>query len=650
MENEKLNWRAGLRRAALAAVVVWTMGTAEARQGEIRPGALWYDTAGHVINAHGCGVMFDRGTYWWYGEHKVYGRAGNRAHVGVHAYSSTDLLNWDDRGVALATAEAPLENGMSTTNAAPESDICDGSVIERPKVIRCPKTGKYAMFFHLELKGRGYKAARVGIATADRPEGPFAFVRSLRPNGAMSRDMTLFIDDDGKAYHIFASEENKTTHIDELTDDFLDYTGKSWRIAVDESTEGQAVVKANGFYWLMGSACTGWAPNKARLYRAERLEGPWTRLGNPCRGVDPETGLGPDITWGCQSTFFLPVAGRPGEVIALFDRWDPKNHEESRYVWLPVSFAKDRLWIDWKRAWTPRVAPLPKAAPMRIMSFNIWGDYFGNPVPEREQAVWDVIRRHRPDFVSLQEVTPNWWKSVVFKDAAKAGYGVVRGEEDQAFHRALAKVAEDADLIRKPKNWVNHEPLMYRADRYALLAGDVEFYNLTLQPEKSVTWGVFEDRTSGRRLIVFATHFWYKQNGAESDAHREYNVIKLVETLSRVKAKWGDLPVIGGGDLNESFDRSTTALGKFEQCGYADAMKDADVTDPRPTEHGSPVRGADGKYRGVAGVKGGKDCCWLDHVFYSPDSIRATKHAVVVDPDALDASDHSPVVVDFELR
>ena len=639
-----------IMRLVALALVVSVVGFAEARQGEIRPGALWYDTAGHVINAHGCGVMFDRGVYWWYGEHKVYGRHGNRAHVGVHAYSSTDLVNWDDRGIALEVVESLPVGSSAATNAVSESEICDGSVIERPKVIYCQKTGKYSMFFHLELKGQGYRTARVGIATAERPEGPFRFFRSLRPNGAMSRDMTLFVDDDGKAYHVFASEENKTTHVDELTDDFLGYTGKSWRIAVDESTEGQAIVKANGRYWLMGSACTGWAPNKARLYRADRLEGPWTRLGNPCRGMDPETGLGPDVTWGCQSTFFLPVAGRADEVIALFDRWNPRNHADGRYVWLPVSFVNDRLWIDWKQAWTPHVAPLPEAAPMRFMSFNIWGDYFGNPVSEREVAVRDAIRRYAPDFVSLQEVTPNWWQSVVFREAASAGYAAIEGDVDMAFHRALAKVADGADCIEKPKKWVNHEPLIYRADRYALLDSGVEFYNLTLQVEKSVTWGVFEDRASGRRLIAFATHFWWKKGGNESDAHREYNVIKLVATLNRVRAKWGDLPVIGGGDLNESFDQSTAALGKLEYCGFADAMKEADVTDPRPTEHGNPVRGEDGKYHGVAGVKGGPHCSWLDHVFYTPDSIHATKHVVVVDQDVLDVSDHSPVVVDFELR
>ncbi len=359
-----------------------------ARPAEIRPGALWYDTAGHVINAHGGGVLFDGGTYWWYGEHKVYGRAGNRAHVGVHAYSSRDLVNWDDRGVALAVSDDP------------QSDIADGCILERPKVLRSRKTSQYVMYFHLELKGRGYGSARTGIAVADRPEGPFRFLRSFRPTagawpedaraeertpeamraskelgdesggpservkarvpylghidgGQMSRDMTLFADDDGRCYHVFASEYNATLHIAELTDDLLGYTGRWFRVAEKHWTEAPALVKHGGWYFLLGSGCTGWRPNAARLYRAKSLRGPWERLGNPCRGVRPETGLGPALTWGAQSTFLLPVAGRPGEVIALFDIWHPANHEESRYVWLPVTFEDDRLRIDWTSSWRP---------------------------------------------------------------------------------------------------------------------------------------------------------------------------------------------------------------------------------------------------------------------------------------------------------
>ena len=44
--------------------------------------------------------------------------------------------------------------------------------------------------------------------------------------GQMSRDMTIFVDDDGTAYHIYSSEENSTTHIAELTPDYTEHTGR----------------------------------------------------------------------------------------------------------------------------------------------------------------------------------------------------------------------------------------------------------------------------------------------------------------------------------------------------------------------------------------------------------------------------------------
>ena len=54
------------------------------------------------------------------------------------------------------------------------------------------------------------------------------------------------------------------------------------------------------------------------------------------------------------------------------------------------------------------------SAPLKFMSFNIWGDYFGNPVYEREAGVEATILKDRPDVVSLQEVTPNWYASPMF--------------------------------------------------------------------------------------------------------------------------------------------------------------------------------------------------------------------------------------------
>jgi len=69
------------------------LGAAELRHQFIndRP---WPDDNGVHINAHGGGILYHEGIYYWFGEHKVGGSIGNTAQVGVHCYRSTDLYNW----------------------------------------------------------------------------------------------------------------------------------------------------------------------------------------------------------------------------------------------------------------------------------------------------------------------------------------------------------------------------------------------------------------------------------------------------------------------------------------------------------------------------------------------------------------------------
>lgn len=331
------------------------------------PGAAaWPDTNGVHINAHGGGVLFHDGVYYWYGEHKIAGRRGNSAQVGVHCYSSTDLYNWKDEGIALAVSEDRT------------SEIARGCIIERPKVIRNPNTGQYVMWFHLELLGQGYRAARTGLAVSDSPTGPFAYRRSFRPNageepvnglsrlempdgrdyftrdiepGQMARDMTLFVDDDGTAYHIHAAEENYTLHIAELTADYLDFTGRFARVMPGGHNEAPAICKTGGTYYMITSGCTGWQPNAARAMTADHIMGPWTLLPNPCRGVNPHNDMGPELTFGGQSTFILPVAGRDDAFIAMFDVWTPQNPIDGRYIWLPVQFEDGQVVVQWRDRW-----------------------------------------------------------------------------------------------------------------------------------------------------------------------------------------------------------------------------------------------------------------------------------------------------------
>lgn len=298
-----------------------------------RPGQLWPDTSGVPINAHGAGFLFRNGTYYWYGEFKTQGPGGNRANVGISVYSSRDLYHWKNDGIALKVSDDP------------KSDIVKGCIMERPKVLYNEKTRLYVMWFHLELKGQGYRAARVGVATSKSPTGAFTFVRDFRPDGEMSRDMTLFKDDDGKAYLITTSENNQTQHVSQLTDDYLDTTGHYMRILAHKALEGEAIFKANGHYFYIGSHTTGWAPNPAVSAVADKLTGPWKELGNPCRGKDAE------LTFGAQSTYVLPVQGKPGAFIFIADQWRPKDAIDGRYVWLPIDVTGDAFTITWRDAW-----------------------------------------------------------------------------------------------------------------------------------------------------------------------------------------------------------------------------------------------------------------------------------------------------------
>ena len=43
---------------------------AQTKNAAIIPGEVWKDTDGNPINAHGGGLLYHEGTYYWYGEYK----------------------------------------------------------------------------------------------------------------------------------------------------------------------------------------------------------------------------------------------------------------------------------------------------------------------------------------------------------------------------------------------------------------------------------------------------------------------------------------------------------------------------------------------------------------------------------------------------
>ena len=52
---------------------------------------------------------------------------------------------------------------------------------------------------------------------------------------------------------------------------------------------------------------------------------------------------------------------------------------------------------------------------IRLMTSNIWGDYFGNEVSGRDEKLERVYRRYMPDVLGLQEMTDSWHRSPVWE-------------------------------------------------------------------------------------------------------------------------------------------------------------------------------------------------------------------------------------------
>lgn len=294
------------------------------------PGELWPDDRGKHIQAHGGGVIKLEDTYYWFGEDRS--RDNDRDRRFVSCYSSKDLAHWKFRNQVLQ-----LDN---------VEHLQPGWALERPKVFYNAKTKKYVMYMHMDgaLPGEsgGYKLARVGVATSDRVDGDYGYLKSFRPLGHESRDIGQFIDDDGAAYLIF-EDRPFGFRIAKLSEDYLGLEKEM--CLVPAHLEGGAIVHYQGLYYAVGSELTGWGANPNKYATAKSLEGPWSEFKDI---APPET-----KTYGSQSTMLLKVVGtKATTVIFMADIWKPRTQWDSRYLWMPLEIGNGKLWLRAPQKWS----------------------------------------------------------------------------------------------------------------------------------------------------------------------------------------------------------------------------------------------------------------------------------------------------------
>jgi hypothetical protein len=401
---------------------------------------FWFDDNGSHIQAHGGAIVSaqelgvaggdvvtgseeGRTVYYWYGEDRSNGYYGS---PGVHAYKSYDTLNWQDQGVVMRSVSAASELESEYFDALYDTVDDDGqpradriaelayhldtndaadltTIFERPKVLYNESTGKWVLWWHSDGQttpgGSMYARSMAGVAVSDSPTGPFRLTGVYRmPNRTdykactsaavpgQARDMTVFQDDDGIAYIVYSSEENRSLYVAELDASYTNVThttstdmanahqystdgrypylfadgsadapvrGEDFQIVKEcGMLEAPALFQHGGKYYAVASGATGWGPNPQTYYTADSILGSWIRgveSGDANENVSyssiPEGGDGllsvgdtRRTTFGSQSTNVLDLGG--GRFVYMGDRWN-RGEADSTYVWLPITIGEN---------------------------------------------------------------------------------------------------------------------------------------------------------------------------------------------------------------------------------------------------------------------------------------------------------------------
>jgi len=148
-------------------------------------------------------------------------------------WSSDDLTDWVNGGRILDFADVP----WSTNRAAWAPSVAE-------------KDGRYYIYFSA---GDG---AGIGVAVADRPEGPFVdalggpLIKEYH-HGAQPIDAHAYIDDDGQSYLYYGGWRHAV--VVRLGADMISVEGEFLEITPPGFVEGSFMIKRQGTYYFMWS-------------------------------------------------------------------------------------------------------------------------------------------------------------------------------------------------------------------------------------------------------------------------------------------------------------------------------------------------------------------------------------------------------------
>ncbi|KAJ9160625.1 Arabinanase/levansucrase/invertase [Coniochaeta hoffmannii] len=257
----------------------------------IAPGAVWYDTDGQKIDAHGGGIVQRGDTFYWVGQ----SASSNESPM---MYSSTDLLNWKNLG----------KQASSVTG------------LWRPKIAK--PNGSFWLYGQQDRYVLSLKSAQMvgGYSTVKKVHLP--------PSDYSYSDTGMYYDEASTTWYLLTSADHNTVQINKINSDGT--VGARASTLTGGAYEAPGLFYAGGVYFLIVSGKTGWRSNPNKVFTATSLSGPWTGGSN----IAPES----EKTYNSQNTYELTIKGsQQTTYLYMGDAWDSKGSTGSNYVWLPMA-------------------------------------------------------------------------------------------------------------------------------------------------------------------------------------------------------------------------------------------------------------------------------------------------------------------------
>jgi len=296
-------------------------------------GVEWADTQGNPIQAHGGSVLAVGRYYYWFGER----RNTQGTFAAIAAYRSLDLVRWEFVNDVLRDTSDPTLHG---------------AMIRQPQVVLNVATGKYVMWMHWE-NGSDSGQARAAVAISGSVAGDYAYQGSFRPfaesgvmdhslPGYMSRDCSLFVDDDQTGYFLSASNDDADLNLYQLSSDYSKVERRLAVLFAGQHRTAPVLFKRNSIYFLLSAGGANWSPNQTRYAASDALASGWSGMSD----------IGDATSFYSRPSFVLSIQhGGKSSYLYMGDRWALAwggSAADSTYVWQPIAFPADRgMSMSW---------------------------------------------------------------------------------------------------------------------------------------------------------------------------------------------------------------------------------------------------------------------------------------------------------------